>query len=184
MAPLPVPISRTRKAFSSFSSRIRATNSSVSGRGISTRSSTVKIWPQNSALPIIYWAGTWYFNCSKMDSSKAWSSTSTSFCKARTMSVKVQFFKARYAKERLSASSPTAINSSSYWANNGPNNIICSTLLVFVFDHTRPKHRPLHLIYQIGWCPIFEGSSQSGDRSHGFEGSCKSGSALNGHQSR
>ena len=43
IAPLPVPISKTEQSSTLFSDKIRSTNSSVSGLGIKTRSSTKKI---------------------------------------------------------------------------------------------------------------------------------------------
>ena len=56
MQPLPVPTSSSRRAVG-CSLVTHSTSSSVSGRGMSTPSRTLKLMPQNSASPSSYCTG-------------------------------------------------------------------------------------------------------------------------------
>ncbi len=118
MAPLPVPMSKIRKSAPIFSCKIKSTNSSVSGLGIKTRSSTTNSKPWKSALLIMYWAGRCWESCWKIASISSLSVGVTSWRSRRRNSVKFNPFKPRKVKDRDSASSPIATNCSSYAANN------------------------------------------------------------------
>ena len=94
MAPLPVPISKTDRELSGFSDKISSTSSSVSGLGINTRSSTLRLKPRKSLLPIIYWAGLWASSCSWIAFSWSRSFWLASARSLRTKSVKESILRA------------------------------------------------------------------------------------------